>query len=332
MKPITYTLTPPTCTSETYYQTVEGLAKEVIEITSQFFRPITAAYLSSERRTISVDQVCLELLLLGVYARRGLPPHKHPTMAHLNDVLDCLEQSDDYTYQIQRLREWQMFINHQPSAYWDSICEGAHWFDKRSRAVLGPYTQQVEHFLSKYRFTGSDEDDVLFHTSPRIEYHINMVGAEILNRVLRTEFMSAEERLVVLPGCLRSNPQDCQASKWNLGFQCQHCTVGCQISDITRLGVEHDFQVSFVVHQSSLVSQVEGLKALGQKCEFGILGIACVLSLLEGGFLLAAHQVPAQCVPLDYSGCIHWYKEGIPTCVSIHRLLERVSYKQRQMR
>ena len=254
-------------------------------------------------------------------------------MVHLNHILDCLEKSNNHTYQIERLRKWQMFLNDQPSPvrddYWDLICDAADWFDKRSLEVLGPYTKQVDHFLSTYESKNSHEDDFMFHTSPKIEYHINMVGAEILNRVLRDRFFSTEKRLVVVPGCLRSNPKHCQASQWTLGLRCKHCTAGCQISKMTNLGIKHHFQVSFVVHQSALVSHVKGLEALGCKEDVGILGIACVLSLLEGGYLLESHQVPAQCVPLDYCGCINnWRQEGITTHVSVERLLDRVSCSQ----
>ena len=67
------------------------------------------------------------------------------------------------------------------------------------------------------------------------------------------------------------------------------------------------------------------MKALGQKCKLGILGIACVLSLLEG--LLLRLSDTTSVLPL-----ITWLYSlaysGIPTCVSIHRLLDRVSYKR----
>ena len=60
-----------------------------------------------------------------------------------------------------------------------------------------------------------------------------------------------------------------------------------------------------------------------QHGNLGILGVACVLSLLEGGLMLEAHKVPGQCVPLDFCGCKnHWHEEGIPARVSIERVLD----------
>ena len=36
-----------------------------------------------------------------------------------------------------------------------------------------------------------------------LEYHINMVGAEIFNQLWRQSFAETEQQLLVLPGCLR---------------------------------------------------------------------------------------------------------------------------------
>lgn len=326
MEPITYTTVPGNLSAESYYLRVEALADEVVAVGFKSLKPIIDVYASQTRHT-SFDQICLELLLLGVYARRG-SAGKHPSMAQLDYVLALFENAGDYDFQSLRLRKWQLFLLKQPPKvrdfFWELIGKLVDWFEKRGTEVLGSYTQQVEHYLSVNKLKDSDKDDAFFCASPVVEYHLNMVGAEILNKVFYAGFQTTKQRLVVLPGCLRSNSL-CQATEWILGNRCQHCTQGCQISEITNLGAKWGFQVSFVIHQSTLRTQIEGLKRLTQGTDYGILGVACVLSLLEGGFLLESHHVSAQCVPLNFCGCSnHWHEEGITTAVSVKRLLEKV--------
>ncbi|MCK9223267.1 MAG: DUF116 domain-containing protein [Limnochordia bacterium] len=331
MKPITYTLTPSDNALETYYQSAEGLAKEVLTKMQNYVKPIIDRRLDGiSMKHTPVEQTCLELLLMGVYANRNLEAGEHPTIVHLEYVLDCLEHSSDYTYQSGRLREWYRFLAVQPrplqESFWNLICEITLWFAQRALEVLGPYTQQGNHFLATHQPRDSNQYNALFRSSPILEYHINMVGAEILNRIWRDRFSSTKQRIIVLPGCLRLNPLHCQASEWTIGLRCAHCTDGCQVSYISKAGKQLGFQVSFVIHQSSLVSHVESLNALRQKGDLGILGVACALSLLEGGFLLDSHKIPAQCVPLDFCGCInHWHDQGITTTVNLDRLLKKVS-------
>lgn len=172
-------------------------------------------------------------------------------------------------------------------------------------------------------FDASSRSDILFCTSPVLEYHINMVGAEILNKLWKKNFRETKHQLLVLPGCLRSNPSSCTAEEWILGFKCSQCSKGCPIKELSENGEHFGFHVSFVKHQSSFVSHVQGLDKLEQHGRLGVLGVACVLSLLQGGLMLKAHKVQAQCVPLDFCGCkSHWHREGLPAQVSVERVLD----------
>jgi len=209
------------------------------------------------------------------------------------------------------------------SLTWQLVNCATNWFAKRSSEVLGVYTAQVNSFLAN--FDAHSSSDTLLCTSPVLEYHINMVGAEILNKLWQKSFLETEHQLLVLPGCLRSNLSSCTAEEWILGFKCSHCSKGCQIKELSQLGEHFGFNVSFVKHQSSLVSHVQGLDKLEQHGRLGILGVACVLSLLEGGLMLEAHKVPAQCVPLDFCGCkSHWHREGLPARISVERVLDLI--------
>lgn len=44
--------------------------------------------------------------------------------------------------------------------------------------------------------------DVIFCVSRRAEYHLNMVGAEIMNRAYRERFIKTPKKAVLLPACM----------------------------------------------------------------------------------------------------------------------------------
>jgi len=113
----------------------------------------------------------------------------------------------------------------------------AAWLKARSEAALGRYTPQVEHYLTKVHPHYRRREDVIFCGRRRVEYHLNMVGTETLNRVFRPRFLSTERKGVVVPPCLRAQPDDkCQARLTFFGARCAGCTPGCRVHQLTKLG------------------------------------------------------------------------------------------------
>jgi hypothetical protein len=52
-----------------------------------------------------------------------------------------------------------------------------------------------------------------------------------------------------------------------------------------------------------------------------LVGVACVLNLLTGGYEMKRLNIQSQCVFLDYCSCKnHWDKKGVPTSMNINRL------------
>jgi hypothetical protein len=83
------------------------------------------------------------------------------------------------------------------------------------------------------------------------------------------------------------------------------------------MGEKYGFGVAIITHESSFNS-----KGIGQTDgRLGVVGIACVLNLIAGGWKAKALGLPAQCVLLDYCGCKnHWHDEGFPTDINLHVL------------
>lgn len=81
----TYSLTPKMQLEKSYYTSVEELAIEVMDQTAKIFHPITSSV-----AVVSPEQACLELLLLGIYARRGIEAGEEPTLEYLVWLFDSI--------------------------------------------------------------------------------------------------------------------------------------------------------------------------------------------------------------------------------------------------
>lgn len=325
MEVITYILETTESNTAQYYESVQELADQVIRVALGQLQPIILDYQESRPKQ-SVEHCILELLLLGIYARRQAQFKfitDHLDVELLNTALNYLSQSGDYQYLSKKMRLWFAYLASQPyekrDLYWRLMNAAVDWFSKRSLEVLGSYTRNVESFLAtKYK---PDRADAVFCGSSRLEYHINMVGAEILNHLNRERFLATDNKILALPGCMRTNNSNCKAKPADLGLECKQCSSKCQVNEITELGLQNGFGVNFVEHQSSLASNAKKLKQMDN--QLGIVGVACVPALLEGGYMLEEHGFPAQCVLLDYCGCVtHWHEQGIVTHMNITRLLE----------
>ncbi len=132
-----------------------------------------------------------------------------------------------------------------------------------------------------------------------------------MNRAYRPEYLTTQKKILLVPGCMRAHTNnECKAVKVKEGLQCSDCTPNCGVNRLRNMGKKHNFDVYIIPHASdlSLWSPKKG------KEKAGIIASACIPQLVEGGWELKRYDVPAQCVPLDCSGCKkHWHAEGIQT-------------------
>lgn len=81
--------------------------------------------------------------------------------------------------------------------------------------AVAPYYRTVTAFVQQQTPFYRWREDRFSCLRSRVEYHLNMVGAEILNRAFRDEFLTAERTTVLLPGCMRFHAEDvCEGTKW----------------------------------------------------------------------------------------------------------------------
>ncbi len=250
-----------------------------------------------------------------------------PTLAHLGQLLDWLAASDVFIQELERLRAWRDFLTDQPSK--EAIgnlavaISFAAWFEARSETVLGRYTPHVERFLTETHPSYRWREDAIFCGRQRVEYHLNMVGTEILNHAFRESFLSATRKVVILPPCMRAKPDgECRASPTPFGNLCAACTPGCYVRRLTELGREHGFEILIMPHELSVFSSGAIAPVTVTGNAVGIVGVSCILTNPAGGWETKALGIPAQGVLLDYCGCSwHWHKKGIPTDIDDGQLL-----------
>ena len=110
---------------------------------------------------------------------------------------------------------------------------------------------------------------------------------------------------------------------------CSMCRTDCNIGNISKTLTENNIKVVVIPHSSSFRRYI---KPYANKKDTGIIGVACVVNLLRGGYEMISLNIPSQCVYLDYSGCQkHWCTQGIPTSLSVNqldRILNKETYRK----
>ncbi len=247
-----------------------------------------------------------------------------PMISHLEKLLDWLDATGEFRHEVKRLRYWLKFLktssNLDAANTLAAAITLAEWFEERSEEVLGHYTPNVDCFLNEIRPSHYWHEDIIFCGRRRVEYHLNMVGAEIMNRAFRKAFLNTRKKMVVLPACIcLSGREKCKAVPDGSSLCCTGCSPGCRVNLLTGMGKKYGFDVVIIPHESSLYAKWS--KSSGVNKDTGVVGIACVLNLISGGLMLKEADIPAQCVLLDYCGCKkHWHSEGFPTDININYL------------
>lgn len=239
-------------------------------------------------------------------------------------LVKWLEAAGDYKQEVRRLRHWSDFYAILPKEkrndWLERIAVLTQWFEKASAEAIGSYTKGVGNYVKAGLTAHRGKEDLLLCSRPTLEYHLNMVGAEIMNKALREAFLKTTEKIIFLPRCMcKRGEEKCCAVKSNKGYICQHCEKTCSVYVLTKQGIEKNFSVYIIPHESDFYY---GKTDENEKA--GIIGIACVLNLLSGGFKAIDMGFVPQCVVLDGCGCKnHWHKTGIVTEIN-HLQLSKI--------
>jgi len=100
---------------------------------------------------------------------------------------------------------------------------------------------------------------------------------------------------------------------------CAKCDPDCTICRITKECEKCGAETRLIPHSSDFS---DTLRIWQNDKRYGLVGIACILNLLRGGYEMRALGIPSQCVFLDWGGCKgHWSESGIPTDINMSRLI-----------
>jgi hypothetical protein len=147
------------------------------------------------------------------------------------------------------------------------------------------------------------------------------LGTEILNRVYRDRFAATEQKLVIVPLCLRTPPEgmECQAERTLLGARCRGCHPPCRVNQLTRLGQQQGFLVCCIPDDE--LAKVCLASGQAGRRDLGVMGISCALTNWSAGWEAERLGLAAQGLLLDYPGCRqHWHPHGVPTDTNLRRL------------
>ena len=221
-------------------------------------------------------------------------------------VLDYLDQLDEAE------RDW----------YMEKLLQLTDAFLSQSSTRLGMYTKGVETWLRESAPAHRNAEDVLLCSRKRPEYHLNMVGAELMNRAFAGKYDASAARAVLLPACMRgAHAKHCQAKKADLDLVCTGCSANCRVNSVRKMAAKTGATTHIIPHSSDFTRWL-GTWAKGR--DIGVIGVACVLHLITGGLELRSVDIPAQCVLLDHCGCTqHWDPNGRQTELN-EMLLEKV--------
>jgi uncharacterized protein len=240
-----------------------------------------------------------------------------------------LKASGEFKDEVKRLKLWYEFFQMKDEQYFhksiDCAIDIINWFGPISISHLGDYTKYLNEFLlNKYPLYNKRED-VIFCGKEEIEYHLNMVASEIMNRGLKNKFENTLFKIVLVPSCMSNPEYSCKKIKKGEDILCSMCSQSCNINHLVKLGIRHNFMVNIVPHSSSFTKWL--IKWKNSK-DSGIIAIACLLNITPGGYEMRELNIPSQCILLDGCGCKkHWHKTGIPTEINENRLLEILNIK-----
>lgn len=160
----------------------------------------------------------------------------------------------------------------------DTILSFREWFQDESKQALGIYTCNVEKFLEENLKSYRYKEDFVFCSRKKVEYHLNMIRAEIMNIAFREDLLNTKRKLLLLPACMRKSGSNCKAIKTEMGYSCAGCRQECRVNELNNWSKHNNLQVLIIPHQSDTFSNRK-IKSE----EIGIIEVACVLNLLDGG-------------------------------------------------
>jgi hypothetical protein len=264
-------------------------------------------------------------------AHYSLAPHvgqkaakRGSAVERLSRLIKWLQSTGEFKHEGLRLSNWCGYLSgFKPdrATYWLRISVDIfEEFKREADLALGAYTRGVAGYVAREHDHLRWREDLLMCGKPAVEYHLNMLAAEVMNRGLRDAYNQTGHKVVLLPTCMRgAHSRECKAHVDGTDISCTGCDPECTVNRITRELRPYGIAVYMVPHTSGFSRWL----ARWQQSGAGVTAVACILNILAGGLEIRERGIAAQCLPLDFPGCRkHWDPVGFPTAVNEPRLVQ----------
>jgi uncharacterized protein len=268
----------------------------------------------------------------GYLAYVFLEKHKHTlsagfTLSGFISLLNWLSATGEYNEEVLRLRNWEAFCKTKKETYTAKLLKTsalfAEQFSEKGKAMLGKYVPGLSGFHQKslpdYRY----REDYFLASRRENEYFLNMFAAEVLNRELKKGFAETTKKVLLLPTCMRNEPTTgCKATSDGKELVCAACSADCNIGKVSAEMKKQGITSYLIPHSSDFSKFLVKWKDCP---DTSLIGVACVLNLVTGGYEMKRLGISSQCVFLDYCGCKkHWDKQGFATSLNLNQLKQIV--------
>ena len=279
------------------------------------------AGLRQEKPEIKPEIDQLKASLLNDYLLKHSDEEATPDLVNYKLLLDWLASTGEFKEEVIRLENWEQYFATLDELEVKSVITDMTEFADEFAEVVYPYlhefTAGLFDFYDYSCSENSKREDIILRERTEEEYHLNMVCSQILNDAYRSEFKQTKEKVVLLPTCMNLNPFDCKAVSDGEHKYCTACDANCHVGQI-KSAINGSAKIALIPHSSGF-SQF--LKKWENSESVGLVGVACVLNLLSGGYEMRKLNIKSQCVFLDYCGCSkHWDSEGISTNINLNQL------------
>ena len=302
----------------------EGAAEKTPRWIAEIARQLTSARERSLKAKPVVDWVRAGIARYSLAAHVGRKARKHGSaIERVSRLIDWMNATGEFKQEAMRLNNWRSFLAElrpEKATYWlHAAIELLQAFERDADTALGAYTRGVAEYVAREHSRWRWREDLLMCGKPAVEYHLNMLAAEVMNRGLREDFVRTKERVVLLPACMRGwRSRTCKAHIDGVDITCAACDPDCAVNRITREMRPHGIRVYIVPHISGFSRWLSRWQHTGA----GVTAVACILNILPGGFEMRARGIHSQCMALDFPGCRkHWDAKGFPTAVNADRLI-----------
>jgi hypothetical protein len=252
------------------------------------------------------------------------PEKRRSAIERLTQLADWMQSTGEFKQEAMRLNNWRSYLANlsgQKATYWlRSAVEQFQEFEREADRVLGAYTRGVASFVTREHARWRWREDLLMCGRRAVEYHLNMIAGEVMNRCLREDYARTAQKILLVPSCMRGwHSRACKARIDGVDITCTACDPDCAVNHLTRTMRKHGIAVYIVPHSTGFSRWLMRWQHTG----VGVTAIACVLNIIPGGLEMRERGIAAQCLPLDFPGCRkHWDPRGFPTAVNEKRLVQ----------